>query len=128
MSPFFFSSVRVLGATTFDSVLVAAPVTLSFGTLTLSGSSKVDSGTITIATGSLISAGSQTLNGSGQVVFDAPFASLTNKVISNSSTLTIGPATTIRTGSGSGTLGTSSTSLVNQGTISAETVAQSVVT
>lgn len=69
--------------------------------------------------------GSQTLAGSGEVVLNAASYNFVRPI---TGTLTIGPAMTIRTGTGGGTISNAAagTAVVNQGTISAETASRSI--
>jgi filamentous hemagglutinin len=59
--------------------------------------------------------GSQTISGSGEIVFESP------GTVSNDGMLTISPGVTIRTGASAGTFGLYGAGFVNHGTISAQT-------
>jgi hypothetical protein len=92
--------------------------------LTLNGTAsiEVDSG---FTTGMTFS-GTQALNGNGTVVFNGTSSAGFVQASGAASVLTIGPNITIRTGTRGGSIGSSGTSLINQGTISAQTASQTL--
>ena len=75
------------------------------------------------AAGKFVLETGQTVGGGTQFVFDDRVGHV---VSATSGTFSLGPGSTLRTGSGSGTLGTSTAPLQNRGTISAQTAGQSV--
>jgi hypothetical protein len=111
-----------------DGVTLNADATVSAqGALTIQNSLTMGAGrTLTILaptsgqTNVRFLGGTQTLNG-GTVVFDG--AASDNRINFNTAgvPLTIGPTTTIRTGTAAATIGNTSVAFTNQGTISAET-------
>ncbi len=99
----------------------------SSGTLTLAAGFSFDNGSIHFDSNStgLAFSGLTALNGTGEVVFDG--GTETKAITVPSGNLTIGPNVTIRTGTGSGRINTSSNrDLINQGTLSAETSGRSI--
>ncbi|HRY71301.1 MAG TPA: hypothetical protein P5304_25105 [Phycisphaerae bacterium] len=95
--------------------------------LTLSGA------TVTLNTGTLynysnmLAENTQTLGGTGQVVFNGTIDSGNMLYASGAgATLTIGSGVTVKTGTKGGSVGTGGRTVVNQGTISAETTGKTL--
>lgn len=71
-------------------------------------------------------AGTQTLAGTGQLVFDGTSSFNNIRPSGAGSTLTLGPGITVRTGTRGGTIGSGGLSTINRGIISARTPGQTV--
>ncbi|MHC4715379.1 MAG: hypothetical protein ACYS5V_00265 [Planctomycetota bacterium] len=76
---------------------------------------------------SLLFEGTQTLSGTGQIVFGGPYSGLDGSLLAPvNGTLTVGPGIVIRTDVTGGTVGDAGQGLVNQGVISARTSGKTV--
>jgi RHS repeat-associated protein len=111
------SSVTLAGEIHMDSgriLTVQNGLTLAGGTITLAAS---------VAQTALNFPGAQTLGGSGAIVFDGSPDGFRNRLqpTGAGATLTMGPDVTIRTGTGSGILGTTDGTFVHRGTLMVET-------
>jgi hypothetical protein len=112
---------------TLDNVTLAADATVTTGIVTVLDSlGFANDATLSLEGGARLSfSGSQSITGSGQIAFNGASNVVTPNGDSGT-TLTIGPSVTVKTGTGSGTLGFATLGLVNQGTLSARTPGQTL--
>jgi filamentous hemagglutinin len=107
-----------LSTATFDAVTLADDLTVVNQTLTLQNGLTLSNAALHLqesVSASLTLDSSQTIGGTGAVVFDGTSSS--GASLTGAYTATIGPGITVRTGTGNGVL--SATGLVNQGIVSA---------
>ncbi|MGN6367592.1 MAG: hypothetical protein ACTHN5_04960 [Phycisphaerae bacterium] len=111
---------------TFSNVSLGSDITLTADSLYITNNLSLGAHTLTLdSTGyyaNLFLSGTETLSGSGTIVFNGSYGSGSYIGIS-SGTATIAPGLTLKTGNGNGAI--NSSGLLNQGTISAETAGKS---
>ena len=120
------ATIDVIGAGTLNGVTLTTPMTIDNGGLIESFNGLTLNSTITLFnTGDspvLIDVGTQTIGGTGTILFGGTSGSGSNFVEPNiAAPLTLGPNITIRTTTEGGTVGSTTQTTTNQGTISAQT-------
>ena len=120
------ATIAVTGAGTLNGVTLTTPMTINNGALIEFFNGLTLNSTITLFnTGDspvLIDVGTQTIGGTGTILFGGTSGSGSNFVEPNiAAPLTLGPNITIRTTTEGGTVGSTTQTTTNQGTISAQT-------
>jgi hypothetical protein len=112
----------VVTAATFDSVTLASNLAVSNTYLSVRNGLTLADSTITLtgttATAALTPIGTQTVGGTGAIVYDGTYNPTAN--VAGNSTLTLAPGITVRTGTAGGGIITSGT-VINQGVIASQT-------